>query len=195
MNNRKILIPVGLTAVGAAALALLLKSKKDTPKTAAAPKAAKAAAPKNLSEGCYSFVSGFKNAATIEVKVKYDADRFDFSVVEEGFLCYTSDSHVAILYGADFNVQLEYVPYYAGDDFDKLAANLQAAHPDFTPMGKGFRYSDGDSVCVCLPVDASSYLLLSVLLAKGSELKPEELPTAPELAALVEGIEINTVEG
>ena len=193
MNKRIIYIPVGLAAVGAALV--LLKKKPAAPKVSDVPKAAKASAPKKLTEGCYSFVSGFKNAATVEVKIRYDAERFDFSVVEEGFLCYTSDSHVALMYGADFNVQLEYVPYYAGDDFDKLAANLKAAHADFTPMGQGFRYTDGDSVCVCLPVDASSYLLLSVLLAKSSELKPEELPTAPELAALVESIEISRVEG
>ena len=193
MDKRKLLIPVGLAAA-CAGLEVLLKPKKDVPK-ATAPKTGKTAAPKNLSEGSYSFVSGFRDAKTVEVKLKYDAERFDFAVVEEGFLCYTSDSHVAIMYGADFNVQLEYVPYYAGDDFEKLTANTQAAHPDFTPMGAGFRYTDGDSVCVCLPVDASSYLLLNALLAKGSELKPEELPTAPELAALVEDIEINTVEG
>ena len=62
--------------------------------------------------------------------------------------------------------------------------------PITTPIGKGFRYSDSSSVCVCLPVDASSYLLINTMLSKGSRLKFAELPTAPEFVAFIESIEV-----
>ena len=108
MKKWTILAPLGLAAGAAAALLLL---KKKPAEKAAAPKAApqKAApkAPANLKQGSYSFISGFQNAATVDMSLDYDSDAFSFAVVEEGFLSYSSDSHVAILEGEDFSLQVE----------------------------------------------------------------------------------------
>ena len=196
MKKKTLLIPA-IAAVGAAAAFLVSKKagisvevtvEKDDKKNPA-----KKTAERNLSVGTYSFVSGFKDAATVDVTVSYDAERFDFNVVEEGFLCSTSDSHVAVMYGADFNVQLEYVPFYAGDCFDSVREGARS-RPGFAELPKGFRYVDGDSVYVCLPVDDFSYLLMTVMLSKASELKFEALPTAPELIELIGGIEADTAK-
>lgn len=189
MNNWKKIVPAGVAAAAGVATAMLTRKKStDAPK--AEPKSAKKAEPKNQQVGSYSFVSGYMDAATVEVKVKYDADRYSFSVVEEGFLSFTSDSHVALVMGADFNAQIEYAPFYSGDDFAKLTENAKASYRSFAPIGKGYRYADGNSVCVCLPVDSYSYLLISAMLSKGSKLKLSELPTAPEFTAFIENIEI-----
>lgn len=189
MNNWKKIVPAGIVAAAGAAAAVIAKKKSgDAPETGTT--AVKKAEPKNLAEGSYSFVSGFMDAVTVDVTVKYDADRYSFAVVEEGFLVPTSDSHVALITGADFNAQIEYTPFYAGDDFDKLTAEAKTAQRTFAPIGKGFRYSDSSSVCVCLPVDASSYLLINTMLSKGSKLKFAELPTAPEFTAFIESIEV-----
>ena len=194
--KKKVLIPV-IAAAGAVAVWFISKRsgisvevtvEKDDKKSPA-----KKAAVKNSAVGTYSFVSGFKDAATVDVKVAYDADRFDFNVVEEGFLCPTSDSHVAVMYGADFNVQLEYVPFYAGDCFESVRENAKS-HPGFTENSRGFRYVDGDSVYNCLPVDDFSYLLATAMLSKGSELKFDALPDALELKELISGIETDTAK-
>lgn len=189
MNTWKKIVPAGIVAAAGAAAAVIAK-KKTADASEAGTKAAKKAEPKNLAEGTYSFVSGFADAVTVDVAVKYDADRYSFSVVEEGFLVPTSDSHVALVTGADFNAQIEYTPFYAGDDFDKLTEEARTAQRSFAPIGKGFRYSDSSSVCVCLPADASSYIFINAMLAKGSRLKFAELPTAPEFTALIESIEV-----
>ena len=196
MKKKALWIPA-IAAAGAAAVFLVSKKagisvevtvEKDDKK-----EPGKKTAERNLSVGTYSFVSGFKDAATVDVKVPYDADRFDFNVVEEGFLCPTSDSHVAVMYGADFNVQLEYVPFYAGDCFDSARESAKS-RPGFAEIPEGFRYVDGDSVYICLPVDDFSYLLATVMLSKGSELKFDALPDAPELSELISGIEAGTAK-
>ena len=189
--NKKLMAVSAAAAAGLGICFLLTKNGKKAPAKEARPAGANAkkAAPKNTAQGTYSFVSGFQDAATVDVAVNYDAERFDFYIVEEGFLCSTSDSHVAVMYGADFNVQLEYVPFYAGDCFESVRENAKS-RLDFTETPEGFRYVDGDSVYNCLPVDDFSFLLVTAMLSKGSELKFAELPEASELKELVGGIQI-----
>ena len=81
------------------------------------PAAKKPAPAAQLKTGSYSFVSGYKDAATVEVKVGYDPERFSFAVIEDSFPAYSSDSHVAVIYGEDFTAQIEYAGYYHGEDF------------------------------------------------------------------------------
>lgn len=190
MKKWKIIVPAALVSV--TALSFALARKKTAPATDATPsKPANKLKPVNVSEGHYSFVSGFKDAVTVDVKVCYDADNFDFNVVEDGFLCYTGDSHVAVMYGSNINLQFEYTPFYSGDDFEKLREGCKDAHPGYACVSSGFRYVDGDSVYICLPVDGYSYLLITAMLSKGSELKFEDLADAPELAGLISGISIS----
>ena len=142
MKKRTILAPLGLAA-GAAAL-LLLK-KKPAPKAAkgaGSGKPAPAKAPVDLKTGAYSFISGFRNAATVEMSLNYDADKFRFAVVSEEFLSYSSDSHVAILEGEEFSLQLEYASYFTGEDFAAHCASLAEKHKGFGPV----RYGSVDAV-------------------------------------------------
>lgn len=193
MKSWKVIVPLGaLAAAGAAAL--LLKKKAASP---AAPKsAAKKDAPRETQSktGEYSFVSGFKDARTVEVKLEYDALRFGFDVIGEDFLCYSSDSHVAVISGEDFSIQMEYASFYKGEDFALIAETAQKKYGGYAPAAfgslEGFRYREGDSVCFCLPVDEYSYLLLTLLKAQGCDLTLEELAAGEDVAELLGTIRI-----
>lgn len=71
---------------------------------------------KNPKAGVYSFASGYKDAKEITVTVTYDADKHAFGVVSEGYITDSGDSHVAIINTDDFSIQIEYAPYYHGED-------------------------------------------------------------------------------
>ncbi len=197
MKSWKVIVPLGaLAAAGAAAL--LLKKKAASP---AAPKsAAKKDAPRETQSktGEYSFVSGFKDARTVEVKLEYDALRFGFDVIGEDFLCYSSDSHVAVISGEDFSIQMEYASFYKGEDFALIAETAQKKYGGYAPAAfgslEGFRYREGDSVCFCLPVDEYSYLLLTLLKAEGSKLTLEEIAGGEELRKLLDTLKIGFKE-
>ena len=197
MKSWKVIVPLGaLAAAGAAAL--LLKKKPASP---AAPKsAAKKDAPRETQSktGDYSFVSGFKDARTVEVKLEYDALRFGFDVIGEDFLTYSSDSHVAVVSGEDFSFQMEYASFYKGEDFALIAETAQKKYGGYAPAAfgslEGFRYREGDSVCFCLPVDEYSYLLLTLLKAEGSKLTLEEIAGGEELRKLLDTLKIGFKE-
>ena len=169
MSKWKVIAPLGVLAAGAAAAAVLLKKKDggSAPK-AAAPAAKKAAETEKLMKtGEYSFVSGFKDARTVEVRLDYDALRFGFDVIGEDFLTYSSDSHVAVA-----------AQKYAGFAAVKFGAV------------EGFRYREGDSVCFCLPVDEYSYLLLTLLKAEGCDKTVEELAESNDLGAILSTLRV-----
>ena len=197
MKSWKVIVPLGaLAAAGAAAL--LLKKKPASP---AAPKcAAKNDAPRDarIKSGEHRFVSGFKDARTVEVKLEYDALRFGFDVIGEDFLCYSSDSHVAVISGEDFSIQMEYASFYKGEDFALIAETAQKKYGGYAPAAfgslEGFRYREGDSVCFCLPVDEYSYLLLTLLKAEGSKLTLEEIAGGEELRKLLDTLKIGFKE-
>ena len=171
MKKMKWIALTGLAAAGAAAAALLYLKKQPAGESAPAKKdaAGKTAPSVPLREGTYSFVSGYQDAATVEATIAYDPEKFSFSVISEEFLNYSSDSHVAVLYGEDYHVQLEYAAYYRGEDFEALTRAAQEKYQGFSPAvygdNRGFRYLDGDSFCFCFPIpgDAHSYVLLSAI--------------------------------
>ena len=197
MKSWKVIVPLGaLAAAGGAAL--LLKKKPASP---AAPKsAAKKDAPRETQSktGEYSFVSGFKDARTVEVKLEYDALRFGFDVIGEDFLTYSSDSHVAVVSGEDFSFQMEYASFYKGEDFALITETAAQKYAGFAAVKfgalEGFRYREGDSVCFCLPVDEYSYLLLTLLKAEGSKLTLEEIAGGEELRKLLDTLKIGFKE-
>lgn len=200
MNKWKVIAPLGaLAAVGGVAAALLLK-KKDAPaasKGAAALAGKKKAAPREvqMKTGEYSFVSGFQDAKTIEVALDYDALRFGFDVIGEDFLSYSSDSHVAVITGEDFSMQMEYASFYKGEDFALVTETASKKYPGFAPVRfgsvEGFRYREGDSLCFCLGVDDYSYLLLTLLKAQGCDKTLEELAEGEDLRELLSTIRIS----
>lgn len=200
MNKWKVIAPLGALAAAGAAAALLLKKKdggESAPK-AAAPAAKKKAPPKEvlMKTGEYSFVSGFKDARTVEVSLDYDALRFGFDVIGEDFLTYSSDSHVAVISGEDFSVQMEYASYYKGEDLAFITDKAAKEYKGFAPVKctnvEGFRYREGDSVCFCLGVDEYSYLLLTLIKAEGCDRTVEELAEDEALVAMLNSLRIKS---
>ena len=150
-----------------------------------------ACAPKAAKTGSYSFISGFKNAETVELRFTYDAECFSYSVVEEGFLVESGDSHVGILYGEDYSAQFEYGTYYSGEDYEGLTRELMSRHPDLSDIqygsNAGLRFLDGDSICLVFPIpdDSCSYLQVSLLKAPSNDDPLEALPDDPALRSVL----------
>ena len=189
MSKWKVIAPLGALAVAGAAAVLVLK-KKNAPAAEKSPAKAKAApAEKQMKQGEYSFVSGFQDARTVTVTLDYDALRFGFDVIGEDFLAYSSDSHVAVITGEDFSMQMEYASYYKGEDLAVITEAASKKYGGFGPVNfngiEGFRYREGDSICFCLGADEYSYLLLTLFRAQGSDLTLEEIAGGEDLAELL----------
>ena len=197
MKKWQIIAPLSLAAAGAVGLVLMKKKKAAPAAPKAAGKPAAKKAPANEKTGSYSFVSGFQDAATMELTLRYDADRFSFRVVEEDFLSYSSDSHVALLEGEDFSMQLEYAAYYSGEDFAAHTEAVREKHSSLAPAvygaNSGIRYFEGDNVCFCFPVDAHSYLLVTAVKAKGNDDPLSALPDYEDMKDILGSIQFAKV--
>ncbi len=151
-------------------------------------------APKTVKTGSYSFISGFKDAATVELSFPYDAGLFHYSVAEDQFLVESGDSHVGILYGEDFSAQFEYGNYYSGENYEKLCQELLSKHPDLSDvqygLHSGIRFLDGDSICLIFPIpeDSCSYLQISLLKAPDNDDDLSALPEYPSLRFILESM-------
>ena len=195
MSKWKVIAPLGVLAAAGAAAVLLKKKDGGSKPKAAAPAAKKAAETETLMKtGEYSFVSGFKDARTVEVRLDYDALRFGFDVIGEDFLTYSSDSHVAVVSGEEFSFQMEYASFYKGEDFALITETAAQKYAGFAAVKfgalEGFRYREGDSVCFCLPVDEYSYLLLTLLKAEGCDKTVEELAESDDLGAILSTLRV-----
>ena len=197
MSKWKVIAPLGMLAAGSAAAVLLLKKKGVFGETASAPSEKKKAAPqeKQMKTGEYSFVSGFQDAKTVETVLDYDALRFSFDVIGEDFLSYSSDSHVAVITGEDFSMQMEYASYYKGEDLATVTAAAEKKYPGFKRVSfgsnEGFRYREGDGICFCLGVDEYSYLLFTLLKAQGCDMTIEEIAENEDLSEILSSIRIS----
>ena len=202
MKKWTILAPVGLLALGAA-FALTRRKASPAPKAAAsAKKAAPAKAPKapaNLKTGSYSFISGFQNAATVEMTLDYDGEKFSYAVVEEDFLSYSSDSHVALLQGEDFSLQIEYAAYFTGEDFPAHCAALAEKYQSFAPVRydsvDAVKYLEGDNLCFCVPIpeDEHSYVQVLLFKDKGNDSPLPDMAEDPDLGAILSSIRFQKV--
>lgn len=199
MKKWKLVAPLAVSAAGAlaAGIAVLLSKTEETKPGSVGKKAAEAPAPidpARLKTGSYSFISGYRDAATVEMQLPYDGERFSFAVTEEDFLSESSDSHVALLYGEDFNLQLEYAPFFDGEDFAAHRASLEENHPDLQDLSfgenRGLAYLAGDNVCIHLPIpdDAYTYLLVTVQKNAGFDGDVTEIPSLPVFRSLLAGI-------
>ena len=176
-------------AVGAASYYLKKKlAATPAPASASGASAAPVQAPAPSAEekeAVYSFISGFKDAATVEFRFPYSPERFRFAVVEDEFLAESGDSHVGILSGEDFSVQVEYGSYYSGEDFTLLTQELSSRHPDLDTAAygalTGVKFRDWDHFCLAFPIpdDTHSYLLLTLVKAPDND---DELETIPDTA-------------
>ena len=186
LRKWKVIAPLALTAAGALASGVAVLMKK-LPQDVPAAENVPAAKPANLKTGSYSFISGFKDAVTVELSMDYDPGKFSFAIVEDEFLNYSSDSHVAIVYGEEFNLQLEYAGYYSGEDF---AAHSAALCEKYQTSGEivcgslaGLWVLDGDNIAMHFPIpeDAHSYLLVTVQKTPDYD---DEITTLPDYAPL-----------
>ena len=156
-------------------------------KASSAKPSAALAKPGNVKEGSYSFISGFRDAATVEVTLSFDADKFSFSVREDEFLSESGDSHVGVLYGEDFSAQFEYASYYSGEDYPKLLKSLAEKHRDLSEVSYGAQngamFRHGDNLCMVFPIpeDSCSYLLVTLVKAAGNDDELEALPAYPDV--------------
>ena len=189
MKKWKVIAPLGVAAVGALAagvVSLLRKPKEASPAPGAkAAPAAKAGPQKALQTGSYSFISGFKDASTVELTLQYDPELTDFSVVEEDFLCYSSASHVAIVNSEDFRAQIEYAPFYAGEKYKDVAPVRYAEL-------EGIQYCDGDGICLCfaIPGDDHSYIQVNLFKLADDDDPIAVFPQAPAVKALFDSARI-----
>lgn len=198
MKKWQIIVPLSLAAVGGAIGLVLMRKKAPAAPAAKAQSSGRAApakkAPANEKTGSYSFISGFRNAATMELTLRYDADRFSFDVVEEDFLVYSSDSHVALMEGEDFLLQIEYAAFYTGEDFEAHTKAVREKHGDLVPAAfganRGIRYFEGDNVCFHFPVDEHSYVLITAMKAKGNDDPLSALPEYEDLKDILGSIQL-----
>lgn len=190
-NKWKIALPLGLAA--GAVMLLLMKKPAEGGKEPAAKDNAPAPAA-NGREGSYSFISGFKDPVTVDVTLRYDPEKFSYSVISEEYLNPSSDSHVAVLWGEDYHIQMEYAAYYPGEDFAAMSKAIAEKFKGFTEARYGeneaLRYLDGDSYGFRLriPGDDNSYLLLTVIRAAADQEEFDALPGDPAFAAMLGSI-------
>lgn len=190
----KVLAPLMVTALGAltAGIVTLTRKPREEERKTEAPKAAPVVPEaKNTLDAGYSFISGFQDAVTVEVRLRYDGDLFSYAVVEDEFISESGDSHVAILWGEKLNVQFEYASYYAGEDFEALRKAFADKFKDCAPVSygdnEGIRFRDGDNLCLAFPIpnDRHSYLLVTLVKAKDNDDDLLELTEYPEVRAIL----------
>ncbi len=206
MKKWLIIAPIAAAAAAGAALALKGKSgadKKPTAKAASKP-AAKAGGKKddgfvmkNPTAGVYSFASGYKDAKEVTVTITYDADKHAFGVVSEGYITDSGDSHVAIINADDFSIQIEYAPYYHGEDFAALEKSVAENYKNFGKVSfknaSGICFTNGGSYCMAFPVadSAADYVLATVvLMGDDSEDERVKLRSNPEMLAIMDTLVI-----
>ena len=197
MKKWKILAPLTLLAAGAAALGAATLLRKEDGDDVSAVQGAGGSTVRSRQTGSYSFISGYKDARTVELSLDYDAEKYSFAVVGEDFLSYTSDSHVAIVRGEDFSFQLEYAAYYQGEGFEDLIRHVSERYRGFETVAygenTGLRYLAGDNLCLCFPAgdDPYSYLLLTLFKGAGYDGELEELVEHPDLSAMLSSLRLS----
>ena len=193
MKGIKIIAPIAVAAAGAAAYVVISKKSEIKESAKGGAKGGKPTI-KNAKTGAYTFLSGYRDPATVEVSIDYDSEKSAYAVIEEGFLAYTSDSHAAVLNCPDFDMQLEYASYYNGENFEAYAQVVKEKYSGYAEISygenAGFKYTDGDSLCICFPIagDEFSYILVTVIKAKDSKITFEDLPQQPDLVAMLSSV-------
>lgn len=183
MRKTRVIAPLALAAAAALAAGVATLLKK-LPEEAAAPAAQAApAAPKSMRSGSYSFISGFQDAVTVELGMDYDGEKYSFVVIEDEFPSSSSDSHVAVVYGGDFDMQLEYAAFFQGEDFaahcGSVAEKYQGVGPVRYGSLEGIRYIDGGNICLALPIPGDSHSCMLVTLIKNPDYD-EDYTTLPD---------------
>ena len=211
---KKWLVIASIAAAAAAGAVLAPKSKtvcvcvgadkKPAAKAAAKPSAKSGGkksaefSMKNPQSGVYSFASGYKDSKEITVSVTYDADKHGFAVVSEGYITDSGDSHVAIVSADDFAIQLEYAPYYHGEDFAALEKSVEENYKNFGRVSfknaSGICFTNGGSYCMAFPAAGSTadYVLATVvLMGDDNEDERVKLRSNPEMLAIMDTLVVS----
>ena len=153
---------------------------------------------KNPQSGVYSFASGYKDSKEITVSVTYDADKHGFAVVSEGYITDSGDSHVAIVSADDFAIQIEYAPYYHGEDFAALEKSVEENYKNFGRVSfknaSGICFTNGGSYCMAFPAAGSTadYVLATVvLMGDDNEDERVKLRSNPEMLAIMDTLVVS----
>ena len=201
MRKNRIITSLALTAAAALAAGVATLLKKLPEEAAApAPAAPKApAVPKMRMCGSYSFISGNQDAVTVELGMDYDGENYSFVVIEDEFPSYSGDSHVAVVYGKDFNMQIEYAAFFPGEDFAAhcraLAEKYQGVGPVRYGSLEGIRFLDGDNVCLALPIpgDMHSYVLVTLMKNPDYDEDYTSLPEHPDVRYMLSSLRFQTL--
>lgn len=212
MKKWLVIAPIAAAAAAGAAFALKGKTvcvcvgadKKPAAKAAAKPSAKSGGkksaefSMKNPQSGVYSFASGYKDSKEITVSVTYDADKHGFAVVSEGYITDSGDSHVAIVSADDFAIQIEYAPYYHGEDFAALEKSVEENYKNFGRVSfknaSGICFTNGGSYCMAFPAAGSTadYVLATVvLMGDDNEEERVKLRSNPEMLAIMDTLVIS----
>lgn len=192
----KVLAPLTLTALGAlaAGISVLLQKVEESVSAPAAKAAGPVRDPAKQKLGSYSFISGFQDAATVEVEVPYDPETESFAVVEEDFISPSDDSHVALLYAEEYTLQFEYAAFYGGESWDAHCAALCEKHRDLRELAfgenTGALFRDGDSLRLDLriPDETASFVQVTIQKTAAFDGEVTELAGHPALKEQLAGI-------
>ena len=185
LRKWKVIAPLAVTAAGAiaAGVATLMKKNETAPASQATAPAAVKTPVGALTRGVYSFVSGYREAATVEVTLLFDPESTSFDVVSEEYFSYSSASHAALIRASDFDAQIEYAPYYTGEDYEIFKKNLEQKFKGFGAVRyaslEGVRYRDGDSIVLCFPIPGDQHSYVQVMLFKHKD-NDDPIDTLPE---------------
>ena len=144
-------------------------------------------------------VHALGQSAHFDTQSRIPGEKFSYAVVEEDFLSYSSDSHVALLQGADFSLQIEYAAYFTGEDFPAHCAALAEKYQSFAPVRYGsvdaVKYLEGDNLCFCVPIpeDEHSYVQVLLFKDKGNDTPLPDMAEDPDLGAILSSIRFRKV--
>ncbi len=168
----KIIAALAMTAAGAAVsgLAVLMQKlpvREEEPEQTARPE--DAPLPETAS-GIWSFPSASDPGTEVELSLSYDPGSCSFAIVEDELLRYSCSLQAAILYGPDFNMQLENEALRENEDPSGHFAALREKYPVHGDLDTGSLQGvwvlEGENVLVRLPVPADERSVLLVTLQK-----------------------------
>ena len=138
-----------------------------------------------------------RRLAEVRDTVTYDADKHAFGVVSEGYITDSGDSHVAIVNADDFAIQIEYAPYYHGEDFTALEKSVEENYKNFGRVSfknaSGICFTNGGSYCMAFPAaDSTADYVLATVVLMGDDNEDErvKLRSNPEMLAIMDTLVI-----
>lgn len=170
---RKTLIAVsalGITAGTVLLLKNIVKGSSQKPSKVSATPESKTKPEEKIAEGKYSFISGITDPVTVDVDIRFPAERFSFSLISDAPPVYTNAPEVVVLYGDELSIQLENIDIYARGSLDAVSSELAERYDGFAPVQYGaytcYKYIDGDCMMLVIPVSGADDCYFQAALIK-----------------------------